>query len=93
MLSLAEYHSAKRSTFNAFYTSPTVIGAIHEGITRLGVPKNATILEPGCGIGNFMRGGEAGHRYIGIELEVNQKFPKGPAAAWRAVRLLESSGV
>ncbi len=69
LLSPAEYHSAKRSTFNAFYTSPTVIGAIHEGITRLGVPKNAAILEPGCGTGNFMRGGEAGHRYIGVELD------------------------
>jgi len=70
MLSRGEYDSAKRSTFNAFYTSPTVITAIHEAITRLGVPKNnATILEPGCGIGNFMRGGQAGQRYIGVELD------------------------
>ena len=70
LLTSQEYDSAKRSTFNAFYTSPTVIAAIHEAITRLGVPKNhATILEPGCGIGNFMRGGEAGQRYIGVELD------------------------
>ena len=33
-----EYDSAKRTTFNAFYTSPTVITAIHEAIARLGVP-------------------------------------------------------
>ena len=55
-----EYDSAKRTTFNAFYTSPTVITAIHEAIARLGVPANATILEPGCGTGNFMSHGQAG---------------------------------
>ena len=37
LLSPAEYDSAKRTTFNAFYTSPTVITAIHEGIARMGV--------------------------------------------------------
>ena len=46
--------SAKRTTFNAFYTSPTVIAAMHEALARLGVPGDATVLEPGCGIGNFM---------------------------------------
>ena len=30
LLSPEEYASAKRTTFNAFYTSPTVIAAIHE---------------------------------------------------------------
>jgi N12 class adenine-specific DNA methylase len=70
LLTSQEYDSAKRSTFNAFYTSSIVIGAIHDAITRLGVPKNnATILEPGCGIGNFMRGGETGQHYIGVELD------------------------
>ena len=60
LLTPAEYDSAKRTTFNAFYTSPTVITAIHEAIARLGVPANATILEPGCGTGNFMGHGRAG---------------------------------
>jgi N12 class adenine-specific DNA methylase len=69
LLSPAEYDSAKRTTFNAFYTSPTVITSIHEAITRLGVPNNATILEPGCGTGNFMSQGGSGHRYIGVELD------------------------
>ena len=54
LLTPEEYDSAKRTTFNAFYTSPTVIAAMHEAISRLGVPANATILEPGCGTGNFM---------------------------------------
>ena len=61
LLSPEEYDSAKRTTFNAFYTSPTVIAAMHEAIARLGVPSNATVLEPGCGTGNFMRLGHAGH--------------------------------
>jgi hypothetical protein len=49
LLTPEEYDSAKRTTFNAFYTSPTVIAAIHEAIGRLGVPAGATILEPLCG--------------------------------------------
>ncbi|MDQ2622644.1 MAG: DEAD/DEAH box helicase family protein, partial [Actinomycetota bacterium] len=64
-----EYDSAKRSTYNAFYTSPTVIDAMHRAIRRLGVPRDAIVLEPGCGIGNFL--GRAGEdmRFIGIELD------------------------
>jgi len=69
LLTPEEYASAKRTTFNAFYTSPTVIAAIHEAISRLGVPGNATILEPGCGTGNFMSQGSDGHRFIGVELD------------------------
>jgi N12 class adenine-specific DNA methylase len=64
-----ELDSAKRTTFNAFYTSPAVIAAIHEAIGRLGVPDDATILEPGCGIGNFMSQARQGTRFIGIELD------------------------
>ncbi len=81
LLTPAEYDSAKRTTFNAFYTSPTVIAGIHEAIERLGIPNGATILEPGCGIGNFMNHGSGGvnangtnddqhgHHFIGIEMD------------------------
>jgi SAM-dependent methyltransferase len=69
LLTPEEYDSAKRTTFNAFYTSPTVIAAIHEAISRLGVPGNATVLEPGCGTGNFMSQGKKGMRFIGVELD------------------------
>ena len=54
LLTPEEYDSAKRTTFTAFYTSPTVIQAMHEALARLGVPADATVLEPGCGTGNFM---------------------------------------
>lgn len=69
LLSAEEYDSAKRTTFNAFYTSPTVITAMHAAIERLGVPDNGTILEPGCGNGNFVRYGRPGLRFIGVELD------------------------
>jgi len=69
LLTPAEYDSAKRTTFNAFYTSPTVIASMHEAIVRLGVPASATILEPGCGTGNFMSQAPAGARFIGVELD------------------------
>jgi len=69
LLTPEEYDSAKRTTFNAFYTSPTVIAGIHEAIARLGVPAGATILEPGCGTGNFMSQAPRGTRFIGVELD------------------------
>ena len=69
LLSAEEYDSAKRTTFNAFYTSPTVISGIHEAIARLGIPANAQVLEPGCGIGNFMSQAKEEMRFIGIELD------------------------
>jgi N12 class adenine-specific DNA methylase/SAM-dependent methyltransferase len=69
LLSPEEYDSVKRTTFNAFYTSPTVIAAMHEAISRLGVPASATILEPGCGTANFMTQAPRGTRFIGVELD------------------------
>jgi N12 class adenine-specific DNA methylase len=69
LLSPEEYDSAKRTTFNAFYTSPVVIAAIHQAISRLGVPAGATILEPGCGTGNFMKQSPEGTHFIGVELD------------------------
>src|SRR4051794_36084260 len=69
LLSPAEYDSAKRTTFNAFYTSPTVVKAMHTALARLGVPDDATVLEPGCGSGNFLAQAGQGMRFIGVELD------------------------
>jgi len=69
LLTPDEYDSAKRTTFNAFYTSPAVIAGMHEAISRLGIPAGATILEPGCGVGNFMAQGSRDNRFIGVELD------------------------
>ena len=40
LLSPEEYASAKRTTFNAFYTSPTVIAAMHEALGRPRRPRS-----------------------------------------------------
>jgi N12 class adenine-specific DNA methylase len=69
LLTPQEYDSAKRTTFNAFYTSPTVIASIHDAIAQLGVPESSTILEPGCGVGNFMAQGKPKQRFIGVEMD------------------------
>jgi SAM-dependent methyltransferase len=69
LLTDQEYDSAKRTTFNAFYTSPAVIHAIHSALYRLGVPSRATVLEPGCGSGNFIRYAPPNYRFIGVELD------------------------
>jgi hypothetical protein len=69
LLSPAEYESAKRTTFNAFYTSPLVMRAMYEALARFGVPRDATVLEPGCGSGRFMSQAPAGMRFIGVELD------------------------
>jgi hypothetical protein len=69
LLTPVEYDSAKRTTFNAFYTSPAVIAAMHEGLARLSVASDATLLEPGCGTGNLRAAAPGGMRFIGIELD------------------------
>ena len=48
-----EYRAARGSTLNAFYTSPTVIGAMYEALGEMGL-KSGNVLEPSCGVGNFM---------------------------------------
>ena len=69
LLTPEEYDSAKRTTFTAFYTAPVVMEAMHAALDRLGVADTATILEPGCGSGNFVSGGKPSQRFIGVELD------------------------
>ena len=52
-LSPEEYSAARASTLNAFYTSPTVIRSMYEALENMGL-KQGNILEPSCGVGNFM---------------------------------------
>ena len=69
LLTPDEYASGRRTTFNAFYTSPEVIDAIHAAAARLGVPADATVLEPGCGVGHFIGRAAAGQRFVGVEMD------------------------
>ena len=52
-LSPDEYESARASTLTAFYTPPVVISAIYKAMEQMGF-KEGNILEPSCGIGNFI---------------------------------------
>ena len=69
LLTPGEYDSAKRTTFSQFFTSPVVMRAMHAALVRLGVPHDGLVLEPGCGVGNFMNHAPAGMRWIGVELD------------------------
>lgn len=53
LLSPEEYQSARESTLTAFYTPPVVISAIYKTMEQMGF-KEGNILEPSCGIGNFI---------------------------------------
>ena len=52
LLTPEEYEAARASVLNAHYTSPTVISAMHDALSRLGVT-GGNILEPSMGVGNF----------------------------------------
>lgn len=53
LLSPEEYQSARESTLTAFYTPLVVISAIYKAMEQMGF-KEGNILEPSCGIGNFI---------------------------------------
>ncbi len=53
LLTEDEYASARESTLSAFYTPPVVIKAIYKTLENMNF-KTGNILEPSCGIGNFM---------------------------------------
>jgi N12 class adenine-specific DNA methylase len=53
LLTDSEYTSARESTLTAFYTPPTVIRAVYKVLENMHF-KNGNLLEPSCGIGNFI---------------------------------------
>lgn len=52
LLTDKEYSSARASTLDAFYTSPTVIDGIYEALANFGF-EGGNVLEPAMGVGNF----------------------------------------
>ena len=84
LLSETEYVSARASTLNAHYTSPTVIRAIYDAVEQMGF-RTGNILEPAMGVGNFfglLPESMAGSRLYGVELDsltgriARQLYPK-----------------
>lgn len=67
-----EYNAARASTPNAHYTSPEVVKATHDVLTRLGFT-GGRILEPSMGAGYFLGMTPAAHReryrWTGVELD------------------------
>ena len=53
LLTEEEYTAARESTLTAFYTPPVVIRSIYQALTNMGF-KTGNLLEPSCGIGNFI---------------------------------------
>ena len=71
LLTSEEYRSARASTLNAHYTSPTVIRAMYQAIESMGF-RTGNILEPSCGIGNFfgmLPESMTGSKLYGVELD------------------------
>jgi hypothetical protein len=71
LLTEDEYASARESTLTAFYTPPVVIRAMYQALDNLGF-KTGNLLEPSCGIGNFigMKPEKfAGSKIYGVELD------------------------
>lgn len=53
VLTEEEYTAARASSLTAFYTPPVVIRAMYQALENMGF-QSGNILEPSCGIGNFM---------------------------------------
>ena len=71
LLSPEEYASARASTINAHYTSPTVIKAIYKAVENMGF-RTGNVLEPSCGVGNFfglVPESMADAKLFGVELD------------------------
>ncbi len=88
VLTSKEYQEARATTMNAFYTPPTVIRAMYETLGNMGL-KSGNILEPSCGIGNFMglvQEDMEGLSMYGVELDsisgkiARQLYQKNPIA-------------
>ena len=54
LLTEEEYAAARASSLTAFYTPPVLIDAIYQALAQMGL-ESGNLLEPACGIGNFMR--------------------------------------
>lgn len=66
-----EYKAALASTLTSFYTPPAVIRAVYNALNNLGF-KTGNILEPSCGVGNFMGlcpQNMSDSKFYGVELD------------------------
>jgi len=72
LLTSDELASARATTLNAHYPSPTIIGAIYGALERFGF-LSGRVLEPACGLGHFLGlmpdGMRSRSTFTGIEID------------------------
>ena len=71
ILTEEEYADARESTLTAFYTPKAVTDAVYKVLSKMGF-QGGNILEPSCGIGNFLGvlpESMEGSRFYGVELD------------------------
>ncbi len=72
LLSPEELASARATTLNAHYTSPTIIRAMYAALERFGF-QGGRVLEPACGLGHFLglmpEALRANSSFTGIEID------------------------
>ncbi len=71
LLTPQEYENAKASTLTAHYTNYTITSSIDKALKHLGLDEQAKMLEPACGIGNFLGTNTTinPNNIIGVELD------------------------
>ncbi|MCT2090108.1 DEAD/DEAH box helicase family protein [Micrococcus terreus] len=62
------WEQAKATTLNAHYTDPAHAAAMWQALTRAGL-ESGRVLEPGCGVGEFIGQAPAGVQMVGVELD------------------------
>ena len=95
MLTDEEYSNARASSLNAHYTPQIVIDAMYKVIKNMDLPRNARILEPACGSGNFITrlpGSFSDAEIVGVELDgITAKIAKWLNHDDRNVRIINSA--
>lgn len=69
LVDTAAYNAARRTTINAHYTDRRIVESMWHTLDRLGVPVQGTVLEPGCGAGNFLQAAPVQTHLLGVELD------------------------
>lgn len=68
LLDDTEWQAARRTTLNAHYTGAGVVSAMWDAVAALGFD-GGTVLEPGCGSGNFIGFAPDSASVTGVELD------------------------
>ena len=89
LLTSDELASARSSVLTAYYTPEPVIASMYAGLEALGFGRNPLdpdfILEPSCGIGNFIAAAPKGYQITGVEVD--------PVSAAIAERITQGSEI